>query len=94
MYIAYIHAEWNLILFTEIRDISQLLDIDEQILLNCLTKSGSSWMQLENGSELDAINAALINKALCRTLYGRLFTYVVSRINDSLKVNGMKIEIY
>ena len=46
-------------------------------------------MQLENGSELDAINAALINKALCRTLYGRLFTYVVSRINDSLKVNEM-----
>ncbi|KAL7026106.1 hypothetical protein ACKWTF_013794 [Chironomus riparius] len=73
----------------EIRDISQLLDIDEQILLNCLTKSGSSWMQLENGSELDAINAALINKALCRTLYGRLFTYVVSRINESLKIKNL-----
>jgi myosin-1 len=70
----------------EINDISQLLDIDEHILLNCLTKSGSSWMQLENGSELDAINAAIINKALCRTLYGRLFTYMVTRINDMLKV--------
>lgn len=82
----YAQMQKCLILSTEIRDISQLLDIDEQILLNCLTKSGSSWMQLENGSELDAINAALINKALCRTLYGRLFTYVVSRINESLKV--------
>lgn len=71
----------------EIRDIAQLLDLDEQILLNCLTKSGSSWLQIENGSELDAINANLINKALCRTLYGRLFTFVVNRINDSLKVN-------
>lgn len=70
----------------EIRDIAQLLDIDEQILLNCLTKSGSSWLQIENGSELDAINANLINKALCRTLYGRLFTFVVNRINEALKV--------
>lgn len=70
----------------EIRDIAQLLELDEQILLNCLTKSGSSWLQIENGSELDAINANLINKALCRTLYGRLFTFVVNRINDALKV--------
>lgn len=72
--------------FLEIHDIAQLLDIDEQILMNCLTKSGSSWLQLENGSELDAMNAALISKALCRTLYHRLFTFVVSRINESLKV--------
>ena len=71
----------------EIRDIAQLLEIDEQILLNCLTKSGSSWLQLENCSELDAINANVYNKALCRTLYGRLFTFVVNRINDSLKVS-------
>lgn len=73
-------------ILSEIHDIAQLLDIDEQILMNCLTKCGSSWMQLENGSELDAMNAALINKALCRTLYNRLFTYVVNRINESLKV--------
>lgn len=82
---------WSFLTFalysTEIRDIAQLLDIDEQILLNCLTKSGSSWLQIENGSELDAINANLINKALCRTLYGRLFTFVVNRINESLKVS-------
>lgn len=70
----------------EIRDISQLIDVDEQILFNCLTKSGSSWLQLENGSELDAIIANTINKALCRTLYGRLFTFVINRINESLKV--------
>ena len=73
-------------MFPEIHDIAQLLDIDEQILTNSLTKSGSSWLQIENGSELDAVNAACINKALCRTLYGRLFTFVVNRINESLKV--------
>jgi myosin I len=71
-----------------------LLEIDEQILLNCLTKSGSSWLQIENGSELDAISANLINKALCRNLYGRLFTFVVNRINDSLKVNQQLFVIY
>lgn len=73
-------------MYIEIREIAQLLEIDEQIVLNCLTKTGSSWMVIENGSELDAINANLINKALCRTLYGRLFTFVVNRLNESLKV--------
>ena len=75
----------------EIRDIAQLLDLDEQILFNCLTKSGTSWLQIENGSELDAINANVINKALCRTLYGRLFTFVVNRINESLKVKYCEV---
>lgn len=77
----------RLFLPSEINEIAFLLEIDEQILLNCLTKSGSNWLQIENGSELDAINANLINKALCRTLYGRLFTFVVNRINESLKAN-------
>lgn len=77
---------FKLLFLPEIRDIAQLLDLDEQILFNCLTKSGTSWLQIENGSELDAINANVINKALCRTLYGRLFTFVVNRINESLKV--------
>lgn len=72
--------------FAELNEISQLLCIDEQILLNCLTKSGPNWSQLDNGSELDAYNATRLKYTLCRTLYGRLFTYVVGRINESLKV--------
>lgn len=75
------------VFFSELNEISQLLCIDEQILLNCLTKSGPNWSQLDNGSELDAFNATKLKYSLCRTLYGRLFTYVVSRINDSLKVS-------
>lgn len=71
-----------------------MLDIEEQILSNCLTKSGSSWLQIENGSELDAISANLINRALCRTLYGRLFTFVVNRINESLKVSSETTSIW
>uniref|UniRef100_A0A336LWW2 CSON002516 protein n=1 Tax=Culicoides sonorensis TaxID=179676 RepID=A0A336LWW2_CULSO len=69
----------------ELNEISQLLCIEEQILLNCLTKSGPNWSQLDNGSELDAFNATKLKYSLCRTLYGRLFTYVVNRINESLK---------
>lgn len=70
----------------ELTEISQLLSLDEQILLNCLTKSGPSWNQLDNGSELDAVNASILKLALCRTLYGRLFTYILNRINETLKV--------
>lgn len=77
--------------FTELNEISQLLCIDEQILLNCLTKSGPNWSQLENGSELDAFNATKLKYSLCRTLYGRLFTYVVNRINESLKVSAFDL---
>lgn len=68
----------------EIHEIAQLLHLDEEVLINCLTKTGSNWM--ENGSELDALNANLMTKALCRTLYGRLFTFIVNRINESMKV--------
>lgn len=71
----------------ELTEISQLLSLNEQVLLNCLTKSGPSWNQLDNGSELDAENASILKLALCRTLYGRLFTYILNRINETLKVS-------
>ena len=71
----------------ELIEISQLLSLDDQILLNCLTKSGPNWNQMENSSELDAENASILKLALCRTLYGRLFTYILNRINETLKVS-------
>lgn len=74
----------------ELSEIAQLLCLDEQILLNCLTKSGPNWSQLDNGSELDAFHATKLKYSLCRTLYARLFTYVVNRINDSLKVKVLR----
>lgn len=70
----------------ELSEIAQLLCLDEQVLFNCLTKSGPNWSQLDNGSDLEAYNATKLKLSLCRTLYARLFTYVVNRINDSLKV--------
>lgn len=37
------------------------------------------------GSELDARQASSIRNILCRTLYSRLFTWLVNKINDTLK---------
>lgn len=54
--------------------------------MNCLTKSDHKWSCLESDSDLDATNAARIRNSLCRTLYGRLFTWLIGRINESLKV--------
>ena len=38
-------------------------------------------------TELSAGEGGSTRDTLCRTLYSRLFTYVVSRINESIKVN-------
>lgn len=36
----------------ELHEISQLLGLDEQLLFNCLTKSGVNWNHLDNGEIL------------------------------------------
>lgn len=70
----------------ELMEIAQLLQIDPQILVSCLTRAESNWIQMDNGPELNAASATHTTLSLCRTLYGRLFTWIVGRINDSLKV--------
>lgn len=72
--------------FIELMEIAQLLQIDPQILVSCLTRAESNWIQMDNGPELNAASATHTTLSLCRTLYGRLFTWIVGRINDSLKV--------
>lgn len=79
---------------TELLETAQLLNIDAQILISCLTRAESNWIQIDNGPELNAANATRTKFALCRTLYGRLFTWIVNRINDSLKVNGFFFIIF
>lgn len=73
--------------FAELDEIAQLLQLDNQMLFNCLTRLGDNWAQLEpDGTEIDASYASRIKFTLCRTLYGRLFTWIVSRVNDALKL--------
>lgn len=77
----------------ELIEIAQLLDIDAEILMMALTRSevefgGTSDAEASNWTELDAVSASTNKSILCRTLYGRLFTWMVNRINEALKVSG------
>lgn len=74
----------------ELVEIAQLLEIDTDILMMSLTRSevefGAADVEANNWTELDA-GAAQGNKSLlCRTLYGRLFTWLVNRVNEAMKV--------
>ncbi|XP_017113742.1 unconventional myosin-Ia isoform X2 [Drosophila elegans] len=70
----------------EVQETAQLLNIDAQILINCLTRANSSNSAQEDvGCEMDARQAATNRNTLCRTLYSRLFTWLVNKINESLK---------
>lgn len=64
---------------------AQLLNLDAQILLNCLTRADNGWSSVENGLDADWDSANRTRNSLCRIMYGRLFTWVVNRINDLLK---------
>lgn len=83
----------------ELNEIAQLLDIDPEVLFMALTRSevefgveyatnggGGGGADINNWTELDAMNASINKSMLCRTLYGRLFTWMVNRINEALKV--------
>ncbi|XP_055632539.1 unconventional myosin-Ib isoform X2 [Toxorhynchites rutilus septentrionalis] len=71
----------------ELEEIAQLLQLDGRLLFHCLTRIGESWDQIvSDGSEIDAAYASRIRFALCRTLYGRLFTLMVARTNEQLKL--------
>lgn len=70
----------------ELHETAQLLQINDQILLNSLTRGDINWSQLDCGPELDAVHATHLKNILCRTLYGRLFTWIINRINESIKL--------
>ncbi|XP_037052046.1 unconventional myosin-Ib [Bradysia coprophila] len=73
----------------ELMETAQLLSLDAQILLNCLTRADNGWNSVENGSDADFTNANRTRNSLCRIMYSRLFTWVVNRINDLLKSKSM-----
>ena len=62
---------------------------------SCPTRGALLSRHLEVGpdslvTEQSAAEAASARDTLCRTLYARLFTYVVSRINESIKVRILR----
>ena len=73
----------------ELYDVGQLLRVDVDSL-----RSGLLTKHLELGddclvTELSSGEADHVRDSLCRTLYARLFTYLVSRINEALKVGSI-----
>ncbi|KAH8417672.1 hypothetical protein KR222_004009 [Zaprionus bogoriensis] len=70
----------------EVQETAQLLNLEAQILINCLTRANSTNSTQEDvGCEMDARQAASYRNTLCRTLYSRLFTWLVNKINETLK---------
>lgn len=72
--------------FVEVQETAQLLNLEAQILINCLTRANStSSTQEDVGCEMDARQATSNRNTLCRTLYSRLFTWLVNKINETMK---------
>lgn len=72
--------------FVEAMEIADIAQLNPNILINCLTKGDHNWRYHDSDSDLDAISASRIRNTICRTIYGRLFTWIVGKINESLKV--------
>lgn len=71
----------------EVIEIAEIAQLNPNILMNCLTKGDHNWRYNDSDSDLDALSASRIRSAMCRTIYGRLFTWIAGKINESLKVN-------
>lgn len=71
----------------ELVEVAQLLELDVETLTGTLTRSEvDASGNPNNWTELDAVNATTNRSLLCRTLYGRLFTWTCNRVNEALKV--------
>lgn len=67
-------------------EIAEMAQLNPNILMNCLTKGDHNWRYNDSDSDLDAISAGKVRNTICRTIYGRLFTWIAGKINESLKV--------
>ena len=72
----------------ELYDVGQLLRLDPHGLRGCLLSRHLELGPDNLVTDLSAGEAGNTRDTLCRTLYSRLFTYVVSRINESIKVTN------
>ena len=73
----------------ELYDVSQLLKADICSLRSALLAKSVELSDDNIVSDLSTSEAEAARDALCRTMYSRLFTLIVSRINESIKVTSM-----
>lgn len=70
----------------EVIEIAEMAQLNPNLLMNCLTKGDHNWRYNDSDSDLDAVSAEKIRNTICRTVYGRLFTWIAGKINEALKV--------
>lgn len=70
--------------FLELFEVCELLSADHRWMQKVLTSK-----QLDDGvlTDMSALEATKLRDILCRTLYSRLFTWLINKINDSIKVS-------
>ncbi|KAJ3589450.1 hypothetical protein NHX12_010295 [Muraenolepis orangiensis] len=73
---------------TEIRNLTQLLGVDGEALVEALTHKKLTAKGEEMISPLDLEQACAARDALAQATYGRIFTWLVEKINQSLTLQS------
>nr|XP_053637972.1 unconventional myosin-Ia-like [Cherax quadricarinatus] len=74
---------------TELHEVSELLSCEVSWLKAALQSRTVEARGETVMAELSALEATRTRDALCRALYNRLFTWVVARLNEAIKVKTM-----
>ena len=73
---------------SELYDVGQLLKCEVASLRSVLLSKSVDGSEETLITDLSAGEGEHTRNALCRTLFSRLFTYLVARINESIKVGN------